>query len=173
MKSFKLFSLILVMGVSVVIASVSPAFALDCKNGNYGSDECWTTVMVSPNETTPVNVGTVLKYDIADDSSDKGAFNVRVATTVDGYLVAGVAQSAIATGTRGNILVRGKGKILSWGAVASGDRLWPSFAGIAVSKASADVASAASHDKAIAFSLTTGTGTAINPTSNDAYIVVI
>jgi hypothetical protein len=172
MKKF-LFVALFVLALAMF---VTPAFALECKTGNYGSDECWTNVQVSASETNQVNKGTVLMYAVTENTADNGAFVVRVVTaTTDAYKVAGVAQQTIATGDRGNILVRGQGKIKSWGAVTSGDRLFVNasnnqnrYGRVCVSS-SLDVASAASRDKAIAFALETSTTDA----TADAYIVVI
>ena len=164
-----LFSLFLVLAL---VAVVTPAFAMQCKEGNYGSDECWTNVKVSANETTPVIAGTVLVYDFASDhDADDAAWTVRVSSAItDMYKVAGVAQQTIATGDRGNVLVRGQGQLRTTAAITSGDRLFPSTtAGQATKTNAIDVASAASRDGAIAFALETSAAAS----TMDAYIVVV
>ena len=149
----------------------SPAFALQCKQGNFGSDECWTNVKVSDSETNPVIAGTILVYDFASStSSDDSAFNVRVSSaSADNYRVAGVAQNAIATGKEGLVLVRGKGKIKIVGVATSADRLWVSAtAGKAGTQFVTDSA-VATNDRPIAIALTTTTITS----TADAYITVV
>ena len=175
------------------LAVASPAFALQCKVGNYGSDECWTDVRVSPLETTyPVSVGTVLVYDfkagdidgVSPNSPDGGAFQVRVlqggTASLDSYRVAGVAQTVIATGDRGRILVRGRGKVRQATQSASGDRLYVvndgdmvGALGIRGGTESAPILyGQSSYDKVIAFALKTQSDTN-GYTSQDAYITVI
>jgi hypothetical protein len=169
-----IFSVLFVLALVMV---VTPAFALDCKNGNYGSDECWTTVKVASAETTVVIPGTVLVYDfssvVADsnNSADQAAWTVRVSSAItDGYKIAGIAQTKIATGDRGIIMVRGQGKVRIATASASGDRLYASStAGALDDTNSVDVASAASRDRAIAIHLATSTAAA----TDDAYIVIV
>jgi len=168
MKKF-IFSLLFVLAL---VVAVSPAFALQCKEGNYGSDECWTNVVVSSGNTTPVIAGTVLVYDFSSDhSADDAAWTVRASSAItDGYKVAGVAQGPIATGDRGMILVRGQGQLRTTAAITSGDRLFPSTtAGQATKTNAVDVASAASRDGAIAFALETSAAAS----TMDAYIVVV
>lgn len=109
----------------------SPAFALQCKDGTYeASDECWTDVRVSISETTPIITGTVLEYFGATDGTDANSFTVRaVNASADHAAIAGVAQSRIATGDYGRILVRGKGKLRkSLGAVSTRDYLYAAVA---------------------------------------------
>lgn len=148
------------------------AYALQCKAGNFGSDECWTDVVVSSNETTPVIAGTVVVYDFeSDHDSNDAAWTVKVSEQItDGYKVAGVAQKTIATGDRGRVLVRGKGSIRASAAVTSGDRLYVHATdGTVSSTNSINVTSAASNDKLIAFALeTTGAAATV-----DAFITVI
>ena len=99
MKRFKLFVLALVMfGASVMLTS-SPAFALQCKAGNYGSDQCWTTGNLRTNDAAQAFiVGTVFVYDFTTptqqgNSADEAAFYVRAATTADqANIVAGGLQ---------------------------------------------------------------------------------
>lgn len=121
--------LLLVLAAVLLIAP--SAFALQCKNGNYGSDECWTNVVVSLQETTPVVQGSVLVYDYQSNSGnvDTASYQVRVAdASADWNIVAGVAQSNIATGDSGLVLVRGQGKIRTKTtfAITSGDALYVS-----------------------------------------------
>ena len=103
----------------------SPAFALQCKDGgSLNGDECWTDVYVSPIETSPTTVGTVVVYDFSAGTAEKAAYQVRVASaSTDGYRVAGVVQKVIATGDWGRVLVRGKGKLRTVNILSSGDRL--------------------------------------------------
>lgn len=171
MKKF-IFSVLFVLALVVV---VSPAFAMQCKQGNYGADECWTDVKVSSAETNVVRAGTVLIYDFNQDSVDESSFEVRVAAaSTDSYRVAGVAQHTIATGDRGSILVRGLGKIRTTGAISSADRLFASgTAGTAVANQNNDEASAASHDKQIAFALETKTTSGSFGATLDAFITVV
>lgn len=161
-----LFSLFLVLAL---VAVASPAFALQCKEGNYGSDECWTSVKVSASETTPVIAGTVLMYDFASSTGpDDSAFQVRVSSaSTDVYKVAGVAQGPISTGDRGMILVRGQGQLQVANSATSGDRLYTSStAGKAGTIGGDNITT--SHDGMIAFALETSVSATI-----DAYIVVV
>ena len=170
MKKFKFFGFLIVLAL---LAMASPAFALQCKTGNDASDECWTTITHASADTSVVNAGTILIYDFATatGTADTVAFNAIPSTAAtDGYRVAGVAQGNIATGDRGLILVRGKGKIKASTAVTSGDRLFPSgTAGQARIIPVTDATSAASHDQAIAFALATTSAAA----TTDAYIIVV
>ena len=171
--------------VLALVLVVTPAFALDCKNGNFGSDECWTNVQVSPLETLPVSIGTVLIYDVSAGpltADDGGAFQVRVlgagANSYDGYKVAGVAQRTIATGDRGIIQVRGKGKVRVASNIASGDRLYVAVDSInsgVLGKRAGTATEASSLDKIIAFGLNTQTAaTCVSTTAPcDAYITVV
>lgn len=160
----------MILFVLALLIIASPAWALQCKTSQSGqSDECWTTVRVSNLETTAVIPGMLLVYDFTDDNVDDAAFQVRVSTaSEDGYKVAGVAQSVIATGDQGAILVRGKGKLRVAGGNASGDRLYPSTtAGSAGRHGPGGVL--ASHDALVAFALAANTGAA----TTDAYIIVV
>lgn len=159
-----------VLFVLALVVAVSPAFALQCKTGNDGSDECWTNV--TARGTTPVIAGTVLVYDFTqDEDADYAAFNVVASSaTAQNQLVAGVAQQTIATGDRGLILVRGQGQIRAGVAVTSGDRLFTSATAGSVLKIANDtVASNSSRDKAVAFALETSAAAA----TVDAFIVVV
>ena len=174
MRSFKLFLLTLVMGVGLLLVA-SPAFALQCKTGNYGSDECWTEVKLSASETVlPATIGSALVYDFASSpDADTSAFQVRIATaSTDSYRVAGISQTIISTGDRGMVLVRGKGKVQVSTAVTSGDRLYTttdtSCRGCLGPQA-APGSGVASHDKVVAFALQTVTAKA----TIDAFIVVV
>lgn len=129
MKTFKLFALALVMfGVSVITST--SAFALQCKTGNYGSDECWTTGQHITSDRAAVLAGSVMVYDFvtptqAGNDEYDAAFNVRLSgATLDQHIVAGVAQKDYASGDRMQLLVRGKGVIrTNTATVVSGDVL--------------------------------------------------
>lgn len=128
MKAFKLFALALVMfGVSVITSN--SAFALQCKTGNYGSDECWTTAQLRTNDRAVI-AGTIMVYDFTTptqqgNDEDQAAFYVRAAgATLDQHIVAGVAQQTYSSGDRVQLLVRGKGKLrVNTASVVSGDAL--------------------------------------------------
>lgn len=181
MKKF----LILALFVLVFAVLVSPAFALDCKNGNYGSDECWTNVRVSPLEDHPVSIGTVLVYDVSAGpltTDDGGAFQVRVLTnaysSIDGYRVAGIAQKVIATGDRGNVLVRGLGKARVSSNITSGDRLYvaddPLVDGVLGKRPGTLAGEGISTDKVIAWGANTQTAaTCAGAAACDVYVTVI
>jgi len=161
--------------LALVLLSASDAFALNCIQSQKldAGDECWTQVRVSASETKVVSQGTVLVYDFASSEDDNDAsVQVRVATTIDqGAIVAGIAQSTIATGDYGLVLVRGKGKVRVFGGTSSGDRLFVAANdGVLVNRASYDVASVSSNDKPIAFALETSAAT--NQTI-DAFVVVV
>lgn len=169
MKNYKF---LVLFAFALLLAS--PAYALQCKAGNFeASDECWTNVKVASGETIAVIPGTILQYDFlsVDSSEDKGAFQVRVARELtDGYKLAGVAQSRIASGDYGKILVRGKGLVRVAEATASGDRLFVSATDGALEDTNnTTVASTASRDKAAAFSLESSSGAA----TIDAYVVIL
>jgi hypothetical protein len=167
MKSFKLFALALVIFGASFITSSNPAFALQCKDGgSQNADECWTDVQVSISETTPVIPGAILKYDVATDSAEENAFEVRVASASADYgRVAGVAQSRIATGDWGRVLVRGPGKIrkVIGGVQVTGDYLF-----VAVSNDAGSVQATGASPIAFTRQATTAAGATV-----DAYIVVI
>lgn len=155
-----------------VLLMASPAFALQCKDGNFGPDECWTEVEVSRVETTPVIAGTVLVYDFTSNegSSETAAFRVRVATaSADAYKVAGIAQKTIATGDRGRVLVRGKGLLRVAGITASGDRLFTSSTAGVASNSMPAGNTVASRDRNIAFALETESAAA----TTDAFITIV
>lgn len=158
-----------------VLALVPSAFAMQCKEGNLGPDECWTNVEVSPLETTPVIAGTVLVADFASNNgdTDTAGYRVRVSTTSnDGYKVLGIAQKTIPTGDSGLVLVRGKGKLRITGNAVSSDRLFvSSTAGTASKAISGSTVDVASHDKVLAFALTTFSN-AFGSTE-DAYITIV
>lgn len=161
----KIYSLFFVFGLLLAVNS-SDAFALSCKTSQSNqSDECWTDVKVSALETVPVVAGVLLKYDINTSDDDRGAYEVRVASaSVDYGRIAGVAQRTIATGDRGQILVRGQGKLRSVSAVASGDYL---FASSTAGSAGSTAANTGSQD--VGFALSAGSAAS----TIDAYITVI
>jgi hypothetical protein len=152
--------------LAFVLAIAPSAFALQCKNGNYGSDECWTNVQISTVETTPVIAGTVLEFAGTTDSADDNAYIVRVANaSADHSAIAGVAQATIATGDSGLVLARGKGKIrVPAGVVATRDYLYASATAGAAGTVPATGA------KVAAFALQSSTAGAA---TIDAYITVV
>lgn len=162
MKSFKVLFLL-----AFALLLASPAFALQCKDGNYaGSDECWTEVRISSVETTPVIPGTVLEYDATTDADETNAYIVRVANASADYAaIAGVAQTRIATGDYGRILVRGKGKVrLTAGVNATRDYVYAS------STAGALGPIPATNAVPVAFALEPNTSAAATA---DAYVLVL
>ena len=177
-RYFFLFALVL-LGLN------SPVFALQCKDGNFGSDECWTTVQLVTSDRAII-AGTVLVYDFttptqAGNSADNAAFYARVATSVDqANIVAGVAQRTYSSGDRAQLLVRGQGQLKvefigGATAVASQDRLFllgSSGTGqfgttsTQVAKSSIEMAS---RDQAVAFALEASSTEA----TIDAYITIV
>jgi len=144
-----------------------PAFALQCKDGTYlASDECWTEVKVSDLETTRVIPGTVLEFDATTDTSEKNGYTVRVANaSADWAAIAGVAQTNIATGDQGRILVRGKGKVrVPANNISSRDFLYASG-----TAGSLGVVASASNASPSAFALQSAT----TASTIDAFIVVL
>lgn len=125
MKKIKFF---LVLALILSAFSAADAYALQCKSGqSLNGDECWTEVQVSLLETNVVSAGAILVYDMNTGDVDRGAYEVVLATASnDEYRIAGVAQTTIATGDRGLVLVKGKGQLLTRSACASGDRLYVS-----------------------------------------------
>lgn len=163
MKIFKLFLLI-----ASLLVIASPAYALQCKAGNYeASDECWTTVQISASETIPVVAGTVLVYDFASAAnSNDAAWQVRVSTEATyGARVSGIAQKSWATGDVALVKVRGKGFAKVEGAVTSGDALFVAATDGSLRKDGG----ATSRDNAIAFALKTETAAA----TSDVYITIV
>ena len=164
--------------VLALVFYVAPVYALDCANGNYGSDACWTNAQLTTNDTAVIP-GTVMVYDFTTptqqgNSADLAAFNVRAATSADqNTIVAGVAQKTYSSGDRVMLLVRGQGKIRSTVALTSGDRMYVTANAGAQHGLATNVytspTSGVSFDKAIAFSLSTTTAAA----TADAYIVVV
>lgn len=174
----KLFIVFSVLVLALLIAGPS-AFALQCKAGNFeSSDECWTNVKVSATETYVVSAGAILVYDITTDSAQRNSFEVVVAdASADDHLIAGVAQSIIATGDYGRALVRGKGKLClghAGGAgitVATGDRLYVSSSrGKAGTTLATSGSTAVSSSDPIAFALQANSTT---PATIDAYITIV
>lgn len=149
------------------------AFALNCvKSQIVGqSDACWTQVTVAAGETGVVSAGSVLVYEFTNsDDADMAAVTVRRATASNqSHRVAGVAQSVIATGDTGVVLVRGKGKLCVKDATSSGDPLYvSSSAGLAGRHNSTSIGSG----DPIAFALQANTTE--NPgASIDAYITIL
>lgn len=170
-NKFKFFGLFFVLALLSVIPSFSPkAYALACKTGqSLNSDECWTWVTVSAQETGVVSPGSVLVYDVATDSALRNSFEVRLATaSIDSTRFAGVAQRLIATTDADMILVRGKGKLAVVGIVSTGDNIFTSSSkGKAGTTAGAYSKGRISSSDSIAFSLQNSTAT---DATIDAYI---
>lgn len=155
--------------VLALLIAAGPSFALSCKEGNYGSDECWTNVRISPLETRPITQGVVLVADFSDDNADDAAYQVRAAdASADGAHVIGVAQGNIATGDRGVALVRGQGKIRvkTNNTYSSGDMLF-------VSTSADATTSIVTGNKPVAFALAAQTASGNTSATKDAYIVIV
>lgn len=165
MKKFQILFL-----VAFALLLASPAYALQCKAGNYeASDECWVNAKISPLETVPVVAGVVLVADFTDDNANDAAWQVRVSdASADASHVIGVAQRSIATGDIGLILARGKGKIRTKSnqTISSGDSLFASTS----QDATISVVTGA---KPTAFSLQGQTLSGNTRATIDAYIVVV
>lgn len=168
MKNIKFFVLALLF--SVVLISQN-AFALQCKSGqSLNGDECWTEVKVSLLETNVVSAGSILVYDINTGDVNRGDHEAVLATaSADEYRVAGVAQTVIATGDRGLVLVRGHGQITTRSACASGDRLYVSSSEGKSGTTGGQGGSAIASADPIAWALEACTADA----THDAYITVI
>jgi hypothetical protein len=137
MKKSMMFFLVL---VSLLVIS-SPAFALQCKQGNDASDECWTNVKVGAGYTTLVSRGHVLVASVSGKTvADNDGFIVKL-STASAENVIGVAQDAIASGQTAMILVKGRGVVKLDNAsstVASGDALSNLASGSAVEQSVAN-----------------------------------
>lgn len=166
MKNLKslIFALLL---VAPVLLGSQEALAFQTKAGNYeASDEIWSNVKIHDSETTVVDLGTVLEFDTTTDSAEENSYTVRVANaSADHSRIAGVAQSTIATGDTGRVLVRGKGQVkAATTPLSTGDYMYAS------STAGSLGSIGASGAKVSAFALETkGEATA----TIDAYIVVV
>lgn len=165
----KHFKVLFLLAFALLLAS--PAFALQCKTGqSQNADECWTDVYVSPLETSPVSIGTLLVYDFNAGTPEKAGFQVIVSSaSADGYRAAGFAQNRITTGDWGRVLVRGRGFVITDGIVASGDRLFsgaPRRGSVGIQGPPTAVAT---HDPVLAFAVEANTGLS----TTDAYITVI
>ena len=129
--------LTLFFSLAILLVAGPSAFALNCapsRNSQGPADDCYTSVTVASNETTLVSNGTVLNYDItnAQFSSVNGAFQVRVVdASADGVIVAGVAQTSIASGNTALVLVRGRGDVAvkNTETIVSGNALFVSTSG--------------------------------------------
>lgn len=130
----KLLSLILVLAL---IFSATPAFALQCKDGNqWGPDECWTDVYLTLNDqllgsAAAFSTGTVVivSSGFATLASNDG-FTVRRTTSSLDFGTIGVLQRDYASTDLpawGRALVRGRGQVKIQGtaddAIAAGDIL--------------------------------------------------
>lgn len=117
-----------VLFVLAILVIASPAFALQCKQGNYGSDECWTEVLIDVGYTRIVSAGDVLVASLEGiTAANNDGFKARHSIASKPGMILGVAQRSIATGDRDLILARGIGVVQLVGAVennvASGDML--------------------------------------------------
>lgn len=159
MKKISVFLIVLLLLAS------SSAFALTCKKGNNGSDECWTDVKVGEGYTTLVSRGHILVMSTAAvTAGDVDGFLVQLST--NSYdKVLGVAQKAIASGETASILVKGRGyvKLSDTNAnagLASGEPLQNLASGSAVEMSTANYESKAKIGTAIqGGSSTTAEGT--------------
>jgi hypothetical protein len=133
--------------VLFVLLLVSPvAFAMQCKEGNDSSDECWTQVKIDSGYTTLVSRGHILVVSV--QGKDVNANDGYLATNSYDQIL-GVAQKSIASGESALILVRGRGEVKIddanvGGSLASGDPLSNLASGSAVEASP----SSASNDKA-------------------------
>jgi hypothetical protein len=180
MKKFIFVALFLLALVLVV----TPAFALTCKSGNYGSDECWSTGQTTTNDVGQLITGSLMVYDFTTgvnegNSADNAAFYVRTASSYDqNVIAAGFLQKNYASGDRVEMLVRGQGKVRSTTAVTSGDRLY-AMAGTVAQRGLVSTVSGypygpaktgvVSTDKCVAFALTTTAAAA----TTDAFVTII
>lgn len=182
MKKFKLSLIVLLFSLFVS----SQAFALECKQGNFGSDECWTTanLRVTGENLAQLLPGTVMVYDfvtpvqhgVEPNSADRAAFYVRPSASTDNTYVAGIYQGGtnVESGDRVQLLVRGKGLIRNATTTAiSGDRVYASTNGEARSVNQREVGLNyninASNDQVIAFMLESQTAAG----TNDAFITIV
>lgn len=178
--------------VALILLSSSPVFALNCKTGNYGSDECWTTGQLRATGENIANLvaGTVMVYDfvtptqhgLEPNSDSQLAFFVRAAgTTLDNHVVAGVyqgTQTGISSGDRIELLVRGQGKLRSsTTTVSTGDLFYVATQSgtgnfgeaRSLGKGNIGIVPTQTADKSIAWALENATAA----TTNDAYITVV
>ena len=175
MKKTKYLFLVL----ALLLLTSSNAFALVCNDsrGVEGSaDDCWVSVKVASNETSLVSSGTVLVFDItnAQFSNTNTAYQVRVSdASIDGAIVAGVAQERIVSGQTALILSRGRGDIAVKTATpfASGDALFVSTSGDASIAVSANVLG--TTGKPVAFAMETQTVSGNTKGTRKAYITVV
>lgn len=179
MKKFIFVSLF----VLAVIFSVTPAFAMQCSAGNYGSDQCWTDAQVLvTGDSAVILPGTIMVYDFVTptqhgldpNDADRAAFYVRSARSTDTHLVAGVLQQSATSGDRVKLLVRGQGQLrVNSTSIVSGDKLipqsWTSGTNNAGEANRVPYNVQTSRDKAIAFALESSATAA----TIDAYITVI
>lgn len=160
--------------LALLFLAASPAFALQCKEGqSINGDECWTSVKVSLLETNVVSAGSILIYDINTGDIERGAYEVVLATaSLDDYRIAGVAQQTIATGDWGKVLVKGKGLVIMRDVAASGDRIYVSSIegkGGTTGGRAADGTNRISSADPIGFLLEASTADA----THDAYITIL
>lgn len=158
MKKLMIFGF-LIVGLSLLFSS--SAFALSCETSQAlnGSDACYTKVTVSSLEVNLVSRGTVLVYSVDASTPYQGAYEVRVATaSTDNAVVAGFAQTPIASGQSAMILVRGYGYVKTVGGVASRDELFVVASGNAAAW-SGNPGHASKYPVAIALETSTSNGT--------------
>lgn len=163
MKNLKYLFLALVLSLALAPSS----FALQCHQGNLGSDECWTNVQVDSLETKAVIAGTLLEFAASNNNADDNAYVVKVANASADYAaIAGVAQGNISAGDSGLVLVRGKGKLKTVaGAIASRDYLYTT----SNADGKAGIVPLPSGTRPIAHALQSSAGDA----TIDAYIVIV
>lgn len=167
------------LAFAVLLLTAKDAFALKCnpaRDVNGSADDCWVSVKVSSVETTLVSAGTVLVFDIAnaDFNEQTTSYQVRVSdASIDGAIVAGVAQNSIVSGATGLILARGRGDVAVKTATpfASGDALFVSTSGDASIPVSANVLG--TTGKPVAFATQTKTVSGNTRTTTKAYITVV
>jgi hypothetical protein len=191
MRKFKVFGFLLVLALLA-----TPAFALQCKEGNDASDECWTSAVLRATGENIANLiaGTIMVYDsitptqhgLDPNGDNRLAFTVRAAqATTDGTFVAGVYQGnrggTLSSGDRVFLQVRGMGKVRTQTAtVNTGDRLYVSSSGnlgearalkqnFGVDLAGVYNGPSGSTDRVVAWALEGATAAA----TNDAFIVIV
>lgn len=153
--------------LALVLLIVPSSFALQCHQGNLGSDECWTNVQIDRLETKEVIAGTLLEFAASNDNADDNAYVVKVANASADYAaIAGVAQKSISAGDSGLVLVRGKGKLKTVaGAIASRDYLYTTSS----AEGKGGIVPLPSGTRPIALALQSSAGDA----TIDAYFVIV
>lgn len=160
----------LILSIFAFFLSASSASAMVCQQSMYKDEgeSCWTKVTIASTETGLVSEGTVLVYELNSATPKQGSYQVRLAhATTDTAYVAGVAQQTIATSDSAMILVRGFGKVLPAGVLASGDTLYTTAAG----RASAVAPKSSEEVAKVGFSLSTNASEGTD--AIDAFITVV